>query len=72
MKFSIPLPLRHEHEAFHEPLHLATQAGGEVGAAAKMLAQLVHPRFIKEDQFALPPLGCSGRQRLGLRVAAAA
>ncbi|MHB8948606.1 MAG: hemerythrin domain-containing protein [Rhodoferax sp.] len=57
MKFTIPLPLQHEHEALHEELRLATQAEGEVGEAAKTLAQLMHPHFVKEDQFALPPLG---------------
>ena len=57
MKFTIPLPLQHEHEALHERLRQATQAGGEVGEAAKTLARLMHPHFIKEDQIALPPLG---------------
>ncbi len=57
MKFTIPQPLQHEHEALHEQLRLATQAEGEVGEAAKTLAQLMHPHFVKENQFALPPLG---------------
>lgn len=57
MKFTIPLPLQHEHEALHEQLRLATKISGEVGEAAKRLAQLMHPHFVKEDQFALPPLG---------------
>ena len=57
MKFTIPLPLQHEHEALHERLRQATQAGGEVGEAAKTLARLMHPHFVKEDQIALPPLG---------------
>ena len=57
MKFTIPLPLQHEHEVLHERLRLATQADGEVGEAAKTLAHLMHPHFVKEDQFALPPLG---------------
>lgn len=57
MKFTIPQPLQHEHEALHERLRQATQAGGEVGEAAKTLARLMHPHFVKEDQIALPPLG---------------
>ena len=57
MKFTIPLPLQHEHEALHERLRQATEAGGEVGEAARTLARLMHPHFVKEDQFALPPLG---------------
>jgi iron-sulfur cluster repair protein YtfE (RIC family) len=56
MKFTIPLPLQREHEALHERLRQATQAGGEVGEAAKTLARLMHPHFVKEDKIALPPL----------------
>ena len=57
MKFTIPPPLQHEHEALHERLREATEAGGEVGEAAKTVARLMHPHFLKEDQIALPPLG---------------
>ena len=57
MKFTIPTPLQQEHEALHDELRRATQAGGEVGEAAKTLAQLMHPHFVKEDEIALPPLG---------------
>jgi hypothetical protein len=57
MNFEIPLPLREEHEELHQHLRNATQAGGEVGDAAKALAKLMHPHFVKEDEFALPPLG---------------
>lgn len=57
MKFTIPQTLQREHEALHERLRQATQAGGEVGEAAKTLARLMHPHFVKEDQIALPPLG---------------
>jgi hypothetical protein len=53
MPFTILQPLQHKPEALHERLRQATQAGGE---AAKALALLLHPRFIKEDQFALPLL----------------
>ncbi len=56
MNYEIPLPLRQEHDQLHAQLHNATQAGGEVGDAAKTLAKLMHPHFVKEDEFALPPL----------------
>jgi hypothetical protein len=56
MKFTIPQSLQHEHEALHERLRQATQAGGEVGEAAKALARLMHPHFVEEDRIALPPL----------------
>ena len=39
MKFTIPQPLQHEHEALHERLRQATHAGGEVAEAAKPLAR---------------------------------
>ena len=57
MKFAIPASLQQEHEALHVELRRATQAAGEVGEAAQALARLMHPHFVKEDQFALPPLG---------------
>lgn len=57
MKFTIPKTLQSEHEALHDRLRQATEAGGEVGEAAKTLARLMHPHFVKEDEFALPPLG---------------
>ncbi|MCY1210256.1 Hemerythrin HHE cation binding domain protein [compost metagenome] len=57
MHFVIPAALQHEHEALHDELHRATQAAGEVGEAARALARLMHPHFLKEDQIALPPLG---------------
>ena len=57
MNCEIPVPLKQEHEALHEQLRQATQAGGEVGELAGILARLMHPHFVKEDQIALPPLG---------------
>jgi hypothetical protein len=60
MKFTIPAPLQQEHEALHDDLRRATQEAGEVGEAAKALARLMHPHFLKEDEIALPPLGLLG------------
>lgn len=56
MDFPIPRALQQEHEALHAELRNATQAGGAVGEAARALARLMHPHFVKEDEFALPPL----------------
>lgn len=56
MNYPIPQPLQQEHEALHAELRNATQAGGAVGDAARALATLMHPHFVKEDEFALPPL----------------
>jgi len=57
MTYEIPLPLRQEHEQLHTELRRLTQAEGDVGEAARHLARLMHPHFVKEDEIALPPLG---------------
>jgi hemerythrin superfamily protein len=57
MTFTIPSPLKLEHEELHAELVRATQAGGRVGEAAKGVAKVLHDHFVKEEEFALPPLG---------------
>jgi hypothetical protein len=57
MKPKIPRPLKLEHEELHAELVKATQAGGRVGHAAKAVAKVLHEHFVKEEEFALPPLG---------------
>ena len=57
MAFTIPSPLKREHEELHAELVRATQAGGRVGEAAKGVAKVLHDHFVKEEDFALPPLG---------------
>jgi hypothetical protein len=54
---SVPQSIAAEHEAIHTALVEATQAPGRVGAAAKALAEVLHPHFVREEQIALPPLG---------------
>jgi hypothetical protein len=57
MKFEIPRPLKSEHDELHGELVEATKAGGRTGDAAKAVAKLLHPHFVKEEEYALPPLG---------------
>lgn len=57
MKFEIPKPLKLEHEELHGQLVDATRAGGKVGDAAKTVAKVLHDHFVKEEEFALPPIG---------------
>jgi hypothetical protein len=57
MEFVIPRPLKLEHEELHEQLRKATRESGSVGEAAKAVARLMHPHFVKEEEYALPPLG---------------
>ena len=56
-RFTIPQPLKLEHEELHAELVKATQEAGEIGEAAKAVAKLLHPHFVKEEEYALPPLG---------------
>ena len=53
----IPESIRLEHEKIHTELVRATQLSGPVGAAARELAAVLHPHFVREEQIALPPLG---------------
>ena len=54
--FRIPPPIQAEHEALHARLAAALREPGEVGAAARDVARLLHPHFVREEEFALPPL----------------
>ena len=57
MEFKIPVPLTLEHEELHAELARATRSGGKTAEAAKIVANMLHPHFVKEEEFALPPLG---------------
>jgi hypothetical protein len=57
MKFDIPAPLKIEHEELHADLVKATKVGGKTGEAAKAVAQVLHDHFVKEEKYAMPPLG---------------
>jgi hypothetical protein len=57
MTFQIPTPLKLEHEELHGELVRATKAGGKTAEAAKAVAKVLHDHFVKEEEFALPPVG---------------
>ena len=57
MKLCIPKPLKLEHEELHAELVTATKASGRTGEAATAVAKVLHEHFVKEEEFALPPLG---------------
>jgi hypothetical protein len=57
MEFVIPGPLKREHEELHDELRRATKEAGGVGESARAVAKLMHPHFVKEEEYALPPLG---------------
>lgn len=56
-EFKIPESLKAEHIELHEQLARAIKAGGKTGKAASGLEKVLHPHFLKEEEYALPPLG---------------
>jgi hypothetical protein len=54
--FPVPESIRAEHAEIHGALERATRAPGRVGEAARALAAVLHPHFVREEQIALPPL----------------
>jgi hypothetical protein len=56
----VPETLKKEHKALHKKLQNAIDEEGEVGAAAMEVKRLLHPHFLREEEFALPPLGLLG------------
>ncbi len=54
--FSIPEPMRIEHEKLHVALARLTKEGGRTGEAAKAVAKVLELHFTKENEYALPPL----------------
>lgn len=57
MELSVPKSLKEEHAELHAELVAATKAGGKVSEAARAVAESLHPHFVKEEEYALPPLG---------------
>ena len=57
MEFKIPKSIKSEHEELHAQLSNATEAGGATEGAAKAVAKILHPHFVKEEEYAMPPLG---------------
>jgi hypothetical protein len=57
MSFDIPKPLKVEHDHLHDDLKRAIARGGSTGDAALVVAARLHPHFVAEEEFAMPPLG---------------
>lgn len=49
-----------------------TREPGAVGEAARGVAKVLHPHFVKEEEFAMPPLGALAAVARGEKVADAA
>ncbi|HYT71457.1 MAG TPA: hemerythrin domain-containing protein [Gemmatimonadales bacterium] len=61
----IPDSLRLEHEQLHAKLAEATHLAGRTGEAARTVARIMHPHFLREDDYAIPPLGLLARLAKG-------
>lgn len=57
MGTTVPKSIREEHEELHQDLARATRQPGAVGEAAREVARVLHPHFVAEEEYALPPLG---------------
>ncbi len=57
MKFEIPQAMNAEHDELHNELVRATKGAGQTSEAAKAVAKVLHAHFVKEEEYALPPLG---------------
>lgn len=53
----VPESIVIEHKEIHGMLAKALKAGGETAKAAKAVEEVLHPHFIKEEEYALPQLG---------------
>ncbi len=60
-----PPSLRREHEELHADLARAGQAPGRIGEAARAVARIMHPHFLREDEYAIPPLALLPRLAKG-------
>lgn len=52
-----PESLSIEHRELHEALAAASKLSGNTGSAARHVADVLHPHFVSEEEYALPPLG---------------
>jgi hypothetical protein len=54
---TIPDSLIEEHAHLHEVLERVTREEGALGEAGRAVMEVLHPHFLREEEFALPPLG---------------
>jgi hypothetical protein len=57
MRFAGPKSLKIEHDDLHKDLRAAIATGGRTGEAARMVADRLHPHFVREEELAMPLLG---------------
>lgn len=52
-----PQSVKKEHEELHSDLKKIIELGGNIGNSAQKVATILHPHFVKEEDYATPPLG---------------
>ena len=57
LSFQTPQCLKTEHEELHSDLKEIIKLGGDIGVSAEKIADLLHPHFLKEEEYGTPPLG---------------
>lgn len=60
-----PPSLRREHEELHADLARAGTMPGLLGQTAREVARIMHPHFLREDEYAIPPLSLLPRLARG-------
>ena len=60
-----PPSLRREHEELHADLAAAGKMPGLLGQTAREIARIMHPHFLREDEYAIPPLSLLPRLAKG-------
>jgi hypothetical protein len=61
-----PPSLRREHEELHADLARAGKKPGLLGETAREVARIMHPHFLREDEYAVPPLSLLPRLAKGI------
>lgn len=56
MKFTAPPAMVAEHQELHSDLAHAIKSGGRTSEAAKAVGKALHEHFLREEEFAIPPL----------------
>jgi hypothetical protein len=60
-----PVSIRRGHEELHADLARAGQMPGRLGETAREVARIMHPHFLREDEYAIPPLSLLPRLAKG-------
>jgi hypothetical protein len=53
----VPSSLAHEHDELHIALDAAARLPGRTGETARTVVRIMQPHFIREQDYATPPLG---------------